>query len=154
MMRFLEHRIPPPIIGIVCIILIWWISRIAPGPTFDHQALTVLASILLVSGLIIDFASLGLFRKAKTTFNPLSPERASALVDSGFYKLSRNPMYLCMFLILTAWVIHRGHLAGIIILIAFVLYMNRFQIMPEERAMIANFGDDYRNYMKRVRRWI
>jgi len=154
MFRFLEHRIPPPIIGMITLLAIWLIARYGPGPVFKHSIVTIIAILLLVCGLVFDLVSLGAFRKARTTFNPLSPNKASALVTGGLYRVSRNPMYLGMLLILTAWFLYQGHWAGIFALIAFVLYMNRFQIRPEEDAMIENFGQDYLDYMQQVRRWI
>ena len=154
MLSFLEHRIPPPIIGVITLLIIWFIARYSVGPAFNNNAVNMLAAILAITGLAIDIISLGAFKKAKTTFNPLSPEKASALVTGGLYKISRNPMYLGMLLILTGWTLYQSQFLGFIPLLGFVLYMNRFQIIPEEEAMIKNFGNSYRDYMTQTRRWI
>lgn len=152
-MSFLENRIPPPIIGVLTILIIWALSRHGPGPVFDNTALTVFAIILAATGLFIDISSLLSFRKAKTTFNPLKPEKASTLVVSGLFKYSRNPMYLGMIFVISAFALHRGHILGILPIIGFYIYITRFQIIPEERAMLAQFKN-YQDYMKNVGRWI
>lgn len=94
------------------------------------------------------------FRRAKTTVNPTNPSATSSLVTCGVYRFSRNPMYLgFLFFILgdIAW------LANPLVLFgwpAFVLYMNRFQIAPEESALTKRFGAEYTTYAGRVRRWL
>jgi len=85
---------------------------------------------------------------------PFNPYQTSSLVISGLYRFSRNPMYFGMLLTLTAWVLYLGHPVGLIGLVLFVLYMNEFQIKPEEKAMHEKFGDEYATYQDRVRRWI
>jgi protein-S-isoprenylcysteine O-methyltransferase Ste14 len=75
-------------------------------------------------------------------------------VDSGIYRFTRNPMYLGMLLVLTAGAVYLGNLAAFAVLPLFVLSMNRLQIRPEERFMREKFGDAYRDYAARVRRWI
>ncbi|HEX6927780.1 MAG TPA: isoprenylcysteine carboxylmethyltransferase family protein, partial [Gammaproteobacteria bacterium] len=82
------------------------------------------------------------------------PGRASALVVAGIYRRSRNPMYLGFALLLLALGIHLRSLSALLILPAFVLYMNRFQIAPEERALEARFGEEYNVYRQSVRRWL
>jgi protein-S-isoprenylcysteine O-methyltransferase Ste14 len=94
------------------------------------------------------------FRRARTTVNPTTPQASSSVVDSGIYRRSRNPMYLGFLLALAGWAIQLGHLAALPVLPAFVLYMNRFQIAPEERALRAKFGAPYAEYTRRVRRWL
>lgn len=153
-MSWFEHKIPPPIIGIICVGIIWAISTYAPGPLYKSSVLTYLAILIAGFGLLIDLVSMQNFRSAKTTVNPLKPEKANALVVAGFYKYTRNPMYVGMLFILTGWALYRGHPASILAVAGFVLYMNRFQIIPEERAMLKNFGTDYQDYKKRVRRWL
>ncbi len=150
----LNHLIPPPLIGLITLLLIGLMAHFGPETPCRHPLLTALALLLALFGLSIDLVSLGLFRKARTTVNPLEPEKASQLVTGGLYKISRNPMYLGMLLIILGWAAYQGVFIGLIPVIAFVLYITRFQIIPEERALIRRFGDEYRAYMHRVRRWI
>ncbi len=94
------------------------------------------------------------FRKARTTVNPLKPQAATSLVTTGIYAVTRNPMYLGMVLVLIGWA---GFLASPISVmgpVLFWLYIDRFQIQPEERAMSALFGSSFAEYSARVRRWI
>ena len=63
-------------------------------------------------------------------------------------------MYLGLVLLLTAWVIYLGHIAGLAVMPILVLYLTRFQIRPEERILRAKFGNAYTEYCRRVRRWI
>ncbi len=86
--------------------------------------------------------------------NPHRPDRSSALVTSGIYGVTRNPMYVGLALGLLAWTAWLGHPAGLLATIAFVGYIDRFQIRPEQRAMQAQFGSAFDRYSRRVRRWI
>lgn len=94
------------------------------------------------------------FRRARTTVNPLAPERASALVAEGIYRYSRNPMYVGFAQLLLGWALWLGSLSALLVLPLFVLWMNRFQIAPEESALEQLFGDEYRRYRQSVRRWL
>ena len=75
-------------------------------------------------------------------------------VHSGIYSLTRNPMYLGFLLILCGWAIFLRNAFVFPLLPMFILYMNRFQIQPEERALTENFGTMFTGYTARVRRWI
>ncbi len=108
----------------------------------------------MAAGLGLKIAAALAFRARGTTVNPISPERSAALVVDGLYRVTRNPMYLGSALILAGWALHLGAWVAILTVPFFVLYMNRFQIGPEERALSALFGADYDAYRARVRRWI
>ena len=86
--------------------------------------------------------------------NPMKPDPTSSLVVSGIYRYTRNPMYLGFLLILLAWAVALSNALALVSLLAFVLYMNRFQIVPEERMLASRFAQDYAEYRARVRRWI
>jgi protein-S-isoprenylcysteine O-methyltransferase Ste14 len=93
------------------------------------------------------------FRRAKTTVNPTTPAAASALVRTGVFRFTRNPMYLGLLLCLVAWAIFLSSVLALLSAPLFVVYMNRFQIAPEERALAALFGDSFAAYKRDVRRW-
>ena len=99
--------------------------------------------ILLITG--IGFAVSGgiSFHQAKTTVNPLKPETASSLVTSSVYSYTRNPMYLGLAIILLAWTLYLGAAGGLLGVVGFLAYIQRFQIIPEERAMAQLFGDQF-----------
>ena len=154
-MSKLELRVPPVIVVATCALAMWLIGReLAPGP-LSVPARLGLAATLAVVGVALALAGIREFRAAHTTVNPMQPEQAAAMVTSGVYRFTRNPMYLGMFCLLVAWAAWLGRLAPFLaVLPAFVLYMNRFQIRPEERALEQNFGAAFREYAARVRRWI
>jgi protein-S-isoprenylcysteine O-methyltransferase Ste14 len=94
------------------------------------------------------------FKRAKTTINPMKPESSSSLVISGIYKLSRNPMYLGFLLVLVGWAVLLSNALAFVFVPAFIFYMNRFQIDPEEKALAGKFGQEFLDYKSRVRRWL
>ena len=78
----------------------------------------------------------------------------SALITDGIYRFTRNPMYLGFLFFLVAWAFFLSTLYGFVLCLVFVLYMNRFQIQPEERALQSLFGTTYSHYRAKVRRWL
>lgn len=121
---------------------------IASGPRYAAVAILVLA------GVAFDLLGLVAFRASRTTINPLKPERASALVTGGVYRLTRNPMYVGMGLLLLALAVYLSALLPFAGPVLFVLYITRFQIQPEERVLSGIFGEAYSTYAARVRRWL
>jgi protein-S-isoprenylcysteine O-methyltransferase Ste14 len=105
-------------------------------------------------GLVLDLAGLISFMQAKTAVNPLKPASASSLVSSGIYRLTRNPMYLGLLLMLLGWATFLANGLAYFIAPLFVLYINRFQIHPEERVLLQKFGARFSAYKARVRRWL
>ena len=112
------------------------------------------AAAIGASGLFVMLAGVVSFSRARTTVNPLKPETTSALVTSGVYRHTRNPMYLGMLLLLVGWAACLASPAALVGALAFGLYIERFQIRPEERALAALFGGAYADYTSRVRRWL
>ena len=153
-MQALEHKIPPPVVGAVIAVAMWGVASFQPflhiSPFVRHAAIAA----LVAGGVAFDVLGLVAFLRARTTVNPLNPGKASALVTHGIYKLTRNPMYVGMALLLTAWACHLSALWPFLGPVMFVLYINRFQIEPEERVLKDLFGDEYVAYAARVRRWL
>ncbi|WP_220771211.1 isoprenylcysteine carboxylmethyltransferase family protein [Shewanella sp. MBTL60-007] len=132
-------------------------SSTAPTIATDSSLswLQLMAIILLLAlGVLCAIAGVISFNRAKTTVHPLKPETASALVTSGIYRFSRNPMYLGMALALCAWACYLASMWSVVGIVGFILYMQRFQIAPEERALEVIFGQTFIDYKKRVRPWI
>ncbi len=153
-MNALEKKIPPLVQVIVWACILWGVSPGLPRVSIDAFWSTLLAITVLVIGILLAVAGVLEFRKMKTTVDPRMPEKASALVVSGVYSISRNPMYVGFALWLLALVIYlQAPLLSVGVLL-FVLYMNRFQIAPEERTMAAMFGVQWESYKSRVRRWL
>ena len=110
-------------------------------PNFLH-------SRVIPSGGCISLAGIVSFRRAKTTVNPLKPESTASLVTAGIDRFTRNPMYLGLLFVLLAWAVFLSSAWALVGPIAFVLYINRFQIVPEERVMATMFGVSYSEYKK------
>jgi len=153
-MQALELKIPPPAVAVLLAGAMWGISLVAPlveVPAFIRVAAAV--TIALAGG---GFSLAGVisFRRARTTVNPMKPETTSSLVCSGIYRVTRNPMYVGLLLVLVAWAVFLSSAWALLGPLAFVLYINRFQIAPEERVLSAMFGTGYSAYKSRVRRWL
>jgi protein-S-isoprenylcysteine O-methyltransferase Ste14 len=132
----------------------WQVSRVFPAIKVGIPWAGAIAAGCAVAGVLVAVAGVVAFRKARTTVNPTTPQASSTIVSSGVYRWSRNPMYLGMAMALVGWAMYLSNVVAFLLVPAFMLYMNRFQIQPEERALEAKFGDPYRDYLRRVRRWI
>lgn len=153
-MHTLELKIPPPAVALVIAGVMWIISLFAPALEVPILVRAVTAGGIALAGAAISLAGVISFRRAKTTLNPMIPSKASSLVNSGIYGLTRNPMYLGLLLVLIAWAVFLSGVWPLLGPVIFVLYINRFQITPEERVLFAMFGADYSAYKSRVRRWL
>ncbi len=151
-MHHLDLKIPPLVTGAVTATGMWLVSRTLP--TLAFAPLRVVAVGLGLIGVVITALAMLSFWRVHTTVNPMKPSSASSLVTSGIYRFTRNPMYLGMLLILVGWALYLANVLAFVFLPAFILYMNRFQIEPEERALTALFRQDFLEYASRVRRWI
>ena len=148
----MKTKIPPPIIALVMIGLIYLSSLLIVPTTFNYQNL--LSILVLIMGLACVLPSFRLFARYETTISPLTPSDTAALVTEGMYRYSRNPMYLGLLLITIASTIWFGTWLGIIINIVFIFLINFLQIIPEEEALLEIFGEEYEEYKKHVRRWV
>ncbi|RUO42211.1 protein-S-isoprenylcysteine methyltransferase [Pseudidiomarina aestuarii] len=149
----MEHKIPPPIVMVIVGLLMWLTAHWFPMEAWHFTDLQGAASAFWAVGALVAVAGVVEFRRAKTTVNPLNLDKSTQLVSGGIYRFTRNPMYLGMLLILVGWAIHLQHIGAWPWLIGFILFINRFQIEPEERAMTKLFGESYVDYCNSVRRW-
>lgn len=150
----LEHRIPPPVVGILAGGAMWVLAAFGPSLSLPPAATLAVVIALIGAGISFDIAGILAFRRARTTVNPLNPEKATALVTGGVYRITRNPMYVGIVFFLLAWAVHLGAVSAFAGPIAFMLYIARFQIRPEERALRDAFGAEFEAYSARVRRWL
>ena len=153
-MHVLELKVPP--VGVVFVMagFMWFVAGIVPALEFVFPAREFVAVIFVVAGLATGAMGIVSFARAKTTVNPMKPDSASSLVVSGLYARSRNPMYLGLLVALVGWAIFLSNVLAFLLLPAFILYMNRFQIEPEEKALGVLFGEQFVAYRSRVRRWL
>jgi len=153
-MRALELKVPPPAVTLTFVLLMWLVSWAVPQLGFDFPGRVVVAAALCAAGTMTILLGVAAFRRLKTTLNPMKPESSTALVVSGVYRFTRNPMYLGLLLVLAGWAVFLLNLLAFLLLPAFVFYMNRFQIEPEERALSSRFPAEFVAYERRVRRWL
>ncbi len=153
-MRALELKIPPPVVALLVAVAMWGASRRSVDPLPTELVRVSLAIAFAVVGAAFDLSGLVAFRRAKTTVNPMRPRSTSSLVASGVYRLTRNPMYVGLALVLCGWAVYLWSWWALPGPFAFAAYVDRFQIVPEERALSASFGANYLAYKNRVRRWL
>ncbi|HQW81839.1 MAG TPA: isoprenylcysteine carboxylmethyltransferase family protein [Pseudomonadota bacterium] len=150
----LEHAIPPPVIAILCAAFAWAIARWTPEFAYLLPARLPIAGFFVVAGVALDLSGLIAFRQARTTINPLAPDKSTAIVRSGPYRFTRNPMYLGMVMILLGICAYLANALSAFAVVVFVAYITRFQIMPEERLLSEKFGEPFMHYKQSVRRWL
>lgn len=150
----LELRIPPIVIFGIFALCMWLIA--VYFPVFDvHIPFRLTLTIFLMAAAIYTgIYSLYLFYKAKTTVHPHKPDNSTALLTTGPYKHTRNPMYLALSLILIGWGIFLTDLLALMLMPAFYAYITRFQIIPEERELIRLFDEEFMEYASKTPRWL
>lgn len=153
-MSSLELRISPLGLLTACAIGVAAFGRWMPIADHRFPGQGAVAVSLIVLGFVIAAAGVAEFRRHKTTVNPLEPSRSSSVVRTGIYRYTRNPMYLGMALVLLGVAVFWASAPGSAIVAAFCFYIQRFQIVPEERALQRLFGEEFASYRSRVRRWI
>ena len=153
-MSALDLKIPPPIVTLVLALLMWLTPPVAGLVEISYPSRVLWAVVLVCVGQGIAIAGMVAFRRAKTTVNPVKASSASSLVIRGVYRYTRNPMYVGLLLTLLAWALFLVNPLAVLWVVVYVLYITRFQIVPEERVLASLFGAEYEDYKGRVRRWI
>ena len=154
LMTALELKVPPVAVVLVFAGMMWLASRYETSLVLAVPWHGMLAVMFVIIGIAISLAGVIQFHRAKTTVHPVKLEATTAMVTSGVYRFSRNPMYLGFLLALMGWATWLSHGLAFIFLPFFVLYIDRFQIMPEERTLAAKFGGEFIAYQNSVRRWL
>ncbi|NNM13993.1 MAG: isoprenylcysteine carboxylmethyltransferase family protein [Gammaproteobacteria bacterium] len=150
----MDLKIPPLVQVLFSALLMWLVARYVQFGTVNFNTRSSIAAMLLLVALSVVAMAILSFRTARTTVDPMNPERASAMVSRGIFRYSRNPMYLGMVLLLLALVLYLGNIMNLLVLAGFVSFIVQFQIKPEEKALEKTFGEQYRNYKAQTRRWI
>jgi protein-S-isoprenylcysteine O-methyltransferase Ste14 len=147
-------KIFPPLIAIIVALCMWLLQRYVPLMELIPVEWRGIGLLFVALALVIDLWSLFLFLRARTTFHPLKLDNTSALVTSGMYRLTRNPMYLGLLLLLTGVAIWLGGLTPFLMLPLFVWIITNHQIIHEERILEEKFEQHYLEYKDKVRRWL
>lgn len=155
----LELKIPPLLLVVICAGLMWLAAQ--PGSVFQGAGVALpvalrasLFALLALVGFAFAVSGVLSFKRANTTLNPTAPHSASSLVTTGIYTYTRNPMYLGFLFFLLGWGLFLANVISLLLVAGFVAYMGRFQIEPEERALVRRFEADFLAYRAQVRRWL
>lgn len=147
-----KPRILPPVwltISIAAILALdHWLPIVQLTPRLTH----VSAWLLLLPGFAVVLIPSMSFFRAKTGIIPFSD--STTLIQTGLYRISRNPIYLGMVLIQAGLAWKLGTLGAWIPVVLFALIIHREFVLKEEAFLLNIYGDQYREYMRRVRRWI
>ena len=150
----MKPKIPPAVTFLFHLTLVWACDRYTDFGSYHFKGQKMSALVLLLLGTAVFAAAVFAFLKARTTLDPVSPQRASRLITDGIFRWSRNPIYLAMLIWLIAWTIWLGNYIALVFAGTFTWYMTQFQIRAEEEALKRKFADDYQRYRNTVRRWI
>ena len=135
-MSRLELKIPPDVVWILVAGLMWLVSVFTPNLGLQSPIRVGTGAVLAVVGIWFVLSARMSLARAKTTWRPMTPGQVSSLVSTGVYRLSRNPIYLGMLLVLLGFAVVLSSPAALAVSAVFVVYLDRFQIRPEERALI------------------
>ncbi|MFL6721724.1 MAG: methyltransferase family protein [Sphingomonas sp.] len=111
-----------------------------------------LAAILVAAAILLAAGALRLFARIGTNVEPWKP--STALVMTGVFRWTRNPMYVSMAILLLALAVATDSVIGLALLVPFLLAIRYFVIAREERYLEAKFPDEYQHYKRQVRRWL
>lgn len=153
-MSFFDTKLPAPVVALIAGAGMFVYARAALLSGDDSVLRTTVAVGLSQVSALIALLAMASFWRRGTTINPFQPARASTLVTHGVFRFSRNPMYLSLLILLVAYALRLGAWAGWAGPLGFWCYVTRYQIVPEERALEDRFGEDYRAYKRRTRRWL
>jgi protein-S-isoprenylcysteine O-methyltransferase Ste14 len=153
-LRGLETRIPPPVVALLCAAMGLALNLLVPSARILPPAALPVGLVLIGLGAALAVAAVVQFVRAGTTIEPLDPGKTTRLVVSGVYSFTRNPMYLAMLLAVLGIALMTRNPLALIGVVLFPAYITRLQILPEERALRAIFGEPFDSYCRKVRRWV
>lgn len=150
----MKKRLPPAIVLIVHFGVAFLLKKYLILANFSISGQAAVSMLFGISGLALVIYSMYTLYRARTTIDPIFPEKATSLITTGPFSISRNPIYLALLLILMAWIIRLGNVVAVLLSLTFVWHLTRFQIKAEEEALEEKFGKAYQEYKLKVRRWI
>jgi protein-S-isoprenylcysteine O-methyltransferase Ste14 len=147
-----SRTVVPPVYFLVALLVMGFFHAVVPGAYIIQAPYRYggIVLMMLAVGLILWAATL--FRRAGTNIRPYLP--STALVVSGPYRFTRNPMYLGMAGTLLGVAVFLGSITPFVVIFAFMGLIKERFILPEETKLEAAFGSDYLQYKERVRRWL
>jgi protein-S-isoprenylcysteine O-methyltransferase Ste14 len=142
----------PPQIAFIALVVGTLLHALLPQSWRVIPAIPFVGTLLLSMGAVLAVWAMAIFRKQRTPVYPTTTP--TALVTSGPFKFTRNPMYLGITAILIALVFLLGSLPMLVAPLLFLLVMNLYYLPFEETKMEKLFGETYTTYRQRVRRWL
>lgn len=146
-----KRRIIPPVYLLVTLVFMWLMQLILPVFQYIDEPVAYVGIIGVGLGIIMAAISAGMFKKAGTGIKPF--DEATTLVTNGFYRYTRNPMYMGMFLMLTGVAFLMGSIGAALPVLVFILIIRNNFVLGEESFLEASFGQQYLDYKSAVRRW-
>ena len=132
----------------LCMLITWYFGESSP-----QNLLLILVGLGLIGlGFLLAFNSIARFLRAKTGVVPFS--ESTTLITEGFYKYTRNPMYVGMNSFLLGLILILQNPLNIFFLIIFFFVVRNMFVLKEEVQMEETFGEDYLTYKRKVRRWL
>ena len=150
----MELKVIPVVQVLIAGILMAVLSKLLPELILNWPAQNKVTLLLFTLAIFIGISAIISFKRHKTTVNPTKPEASTTVVSSGIYSLSRNPMYLAMLISLISLAYYLQNITSLPVILIFIGYMTRFQIIPEEKVLTKIFGQQYLDYQSKVRRWL
>jgi len=145
--------IPPPALLFAAVLAGFALRHFAALEIPISSAAAMAAgAVLLAAGVALGVAATRTLVRGGTTPVPHRP--TSVLVSSGIFRITRNPIYLSMAVLILGIAVLARSGWHLVMLALFVLVIDRTQIRREERYLAGRFGDAYREYARRVRRWV
>jgi protein-S-isoprenylcysteine O-methyltransferase Ste14 len=146
-----KRKIIPPVYLLITLLVMWLVQRFLPVYQFVDEPLAYVGILPVFFGIAMAAISAGMFKMAGTGIEPF--DEATYLVTSGFYRFTRNPMYMGMLLILMGVAFLMGNVGALLPLPVFTLIIRNNFVVGEERFLEAAFGQHYLDYKSEVRRW-
>ena len=148
----MQNKIPPPIITLLNIYIIYSIDHVFPKFNFPFQS--IVSIFVGIEAILIIFFAIKEFKKAATTISPIQIDQVSNFVTKGIFRFSRNPMYLGLTSLQVAAGIYFGNWLVLVVVPMFIFYITFYQIIPEEKVLKEKFGDDFKIYCSKLGRWL
>jgi len=145
-------HVPPPLFYASAVLAGWLLDGRWPLPITVSPARTALAWVSVTSWAVLAASAIGLFRRRQTSMIPFRP--ATALVTTGPYAFTRNPMYGSLALLTLAFALFLNTWWIVVLLIPALVVVQQFVIVREEGYLRRRFGAEYDEYARRVRRWL
>jgi protein-S-isoprenylcysteine O-methyltransferase Ste14 len=147
-----KRKVIPPVYLLITLVMIWLLQRYFPVYQYIEPPQAYAGITPVFFGIFMAAISAGMFKKAGTGIAPF--EEATTLVTAGFYRFTRNPMYMGMFLMLLGVAFLLGSISVLLPVLLFMLVIRNNFVLGEERFLEAAFGQCYLDYKSAVRRWL